>query len=220
MLARHETRQLRQRARGKRLVTVPLLHWFHFMGLVFQITKIEKGLTLELEQLAVQAAAQIWQIPEERLDGKLTQNVAFGNLQTPRTALGRMCRQGVIGYGGVQRHTGTFTVVARAWMFPILLHELVKGIMELICLHGLSDLEDDVYHAVIHEADQLEYEAWLLQAGPEMWRRLLALAPRDRPLARVVMHIARLDPESLEQLMLRIIEDPSSARTCLQRLGH
>jgi hypothetical protein len=38
----------------------------------------------------------------------------------------------------------------------------------LICLHGLADLSDDVYHNVIRHADKIEYEPWMLQSGGEL----------------------------------------------------
>ncbi|MCA9132206.1 MAG: hypothetical protein KDA45_03595 [Planctomycetales bacterium] len=218
-LAREETRHLRQRARGKGLCTWPLFHWFQFMGLMAKVTWQEKGLALPLTRIAVTAASRIWDIPEQRLDAALTMQPAFGHLQRPRTRLGRMCRQGVIGYGGVERREGRFVVMARAWVFPILLHELVKGIVELICLHGLGDLDESVYRAVTEEADQLEYEAWLLQAGPAMWRRLLAVAPRGQSLAHTVMSIAQLQPQRLEDLMLMVIEQPQQAAVALTKLG-
>ncbi|MFT5528156.1 MAG: hypothetical protein ACI9HK_006144, partial [Pirellulaceae bacterium] len=120
-------------------------------------------------------------------------------------------RKGVVGYGGVERRGESFSVVAKAWVFPVLLHELVKGTVELICLHGLGSLNDDVYEAVTDEADQLEYEVWLLQAGPEIWRKFIAAAPRQIPLSRSVMHLARLDPQQLEKLMFLIVEEPNRA---------
>ena len=73
------------------------------------------------------------------------------------TFSGRLLRASAVGYGGVVRNgTGpgdadadvrgaTFRVKARAWMWPLLSHELVKGTAELICLHGLNTLDDATY---------------------------------------------------------------------------
>jgi len=119
----------------------------------------------------------------------------------------------------VGRVGGRFNVKARAWVFPILLHELVKGTLELICLHGLNHLEESVYQAVIDEADQLEYEAWLLQAGPEMWRKFIAAAPRNQTLAKTIMRIAKLDPIPLDDLMIQVIEDPNRATDTMLKLA-
>jgi hypothetical protein len=58
----------------------------------------------------------------------------------------------------------------------------------------------------------------MLQAGAELWRRLLPLLPDHRPLAEMVMHIARLPAKSLEALMLAVIEEPERAKETLGRL--
>jgi hypothetical protein len=218
-LAAEATQYLRLRARKKRLYTTPFLHWCQFMQLMVNVLSVEQGHAFELEALAVQAVTEIWNIPSNRLDGELTQQVAFGNLQPANTFMARICRKGAIGYGGVELREKSFHVVAKAWVFPLLVHELVKGTVELICLHGLGDLEDDVYRAVIDEADKLEYEAWLLQAGPEMWRKLIAVIPRATSLAQIIMQLARLEPQALENLLLQVIEHPDRARVALEDLG-
>ena len=217
-LATWSTKHLKKQARGKKLITIRFFHWCQFLRLMMKVTKVEVGHEAVLERIAIRAISEMWQIPQERLDGQLTKQVAFGHLQTPRTRLGRLCRGGVIGYGGVERRDGRFSVVAKAWVFPILVHELVKGTVELICLHGLNELDEEVYRAVVDEADQLEYEAWLLQAGPEMWRKFIAAAPRTQPLSRTIMQISKLDPDPLDELMIQVIEDPNRATDVMSRL--
>ncbi len=217
-LAREETRHLKKLGWPKRVIGIPVLHWFQFMYLLCKVLWVEKGHQQQLARLATRVASEIWNIPEDRLDGTITPAVAFGNLQPPATFQANVVRQGAAGYGGVERRGNRFMVVAKAWVFPLLVHELVKGTVELICLHGLGELEDDVYQAVTDEADRVEYEAWLLQAGPAMWRRFIAVAPRDRPLANTIMQVARLDPASLEELMMWIMEEPSHATRMLNVL--
>ena len=217
-LATQATKHLRKQAKAKGFPTARFLHWCGFIKLITQVSQIEKGLGYQLSQIAVKVVSEMWQIPAERLDGRITRAVTFGNLQKPNTIMGRLCRTGVIGYGGVERSEGRFNVKARAWFFPLLIHELVKGTVELICLHGLNHLEESVYQAVIGEADQLDYEAWLLQAGPEMWRKFIAAAPRNVPLAKTIMRIAKLDPIPLDKLMIQIIEDPNRATDVMTKL--
>jgi hypothetical protein len=218
-LAIEETRHLRKLGKPKRVIGLPVLHWCQFMVLVCKVLWIERGHSLRLTQLAIQVASEIWGIPRDRLDGTITRAVAFGNLQPATSFQANVVRNGAAGYGGVERRGDRFVVVAKAWVFPLLIHELVKGITELICLHGLGELEDDVYQAVIDAADRVEYEAWLLQAGPAMWRRFIAVVPRDRPLAQTMMNVAKLDPEPLEKLMMQIMEKPSLAARMLSGLG-
>jgi hypothetical protein len=217
-LSRAAKRHLTSRAWPKRVVPIPGLHYVQTFWLLARVALAERGRKPQLIRLAKQAAAMIWGIEEERLEAAITTNVAFGNLSRPKTAVGRFAQAGAAGYGGVRRDEGKFTVVAKAWNWPLVLHELVKGVAELVCLHGLNELDDATYKAVTDEADQIEYEPWLLQAGPEMWRRFLAVLPAGRPLAEMLMHVARLEPQPLEDLMLAVIEAPEKAKRWMARL--
>ena len=217
-LASEETRHLKKIGRSKRVVGIPGVAWCQFMFLMFKTVRIEQGCEQQLTHLAKCVVSDMWAIPYDRLDGAITRNVAFGNLQPPSTFKAKLSRAGAVGYGGVERRGDHFAVVAKAWIFPLLVHELVKGTVELICLHGLGGLEDDVYQAVIGEPDRIEYEAWLLQAGPAMWRRFLGIAPREIPLSETVMHVARLDPLPLEELMLMTMEEPNRAARWLRQI--
>ena len=96
--------------------------------------------------------------------------------------------------------------------------ELVKGTAELICLHGLNRLTDETYRRVIAAADGIDFEPWMLQTGGELWRRLLAVLPDGRPVAEMLMHLARLPARSLETLILAVIEQPPWASELLAGL--
>ena len=169
--------------------------------------------------LARTAVTMAWGIPPDRLDARLTPNVEFGNLSRPRTLGGRAFRACAVGYGGVERRGGTLMVVGRGTNWQLVTKELVKGTAELICLHGLNRLTDDVYDRVIEAADGIDFEPWMLQTGGELWRRLLAVLPAGRPLAETLMHLARLPAGSLETLMLAVLEQPPRAGEILAGLG-
>lgn len=202
----------------KRVMPVPGVHYVQAIGFFIGVAHAERGIKAELARLAQQTTSMIWNIETDQLDGQLTTEVAFGNLRVPETKVGKMVQRGAVGYGGVERRDGRFVVVAKAWFWPLLLHELVKGTAELVCLHGLNTLSDEMYEQVIDRADHIEYETWMLQSGPELWRRFLAAMPPDRQLAEVLMGVARLEPMDLEQLMLAVVQDPCQARQELEQL--
>jgi hypothetical protein len=218
-LARASKRYLLARGWKKWVIGIPVLHYVQMLWLLLRVALAESGRKPQLAELAKRATARVWGIEESRLVAVFTTEVAFGHLKPAKTLAGRLTQLGAAGFGGVERRGGQFQVIAKSWNWPLVAHELVKGTAELICLHGLNTLDDATYEAVTDEADQIEYECWLLQAGPEMWRLLLSVLPHDRPLAEVLMHIARLDPEPLEQLMLAVIEDPARAKRLLEQLG-
>jgi len=64
-------------------------------------------------------------------------------------------------------------IIAVAVNFPILVQELVKGVMELLSSHGLPE-DDMVREQVLDKADTLEDESWDIRFGPEIWKKLLS----------------------------------------------
>jgi hypothetical protein len=207
------------RCKEKGVTRMPGLFAMQATFLIARLQSRESPHHRTLVALAKEAASRVWGIPVQRLDAELTGSLAFTNACKPRSVRGAILRAAIVGYGGVmQRHDG-LCVVARAINWTLLAKELVKGTAELICLHGLNTLSDETYAEVMRAADRLEYEPWMLQSGGELWRRLLAALPDDRPQADVLMHLARLPPHSLESLMLAVIERPEWARELLASLG-
>ena len=142
----------------------------------------------------------------------------FGQIRKPATFRGKVIRSIMAAYGGVMRQDSQLRVVAKAPAWTLLCHELAKGTAELVCLHGLNTLDRETYDNVTEAADRVEYEWWGLQVGPELWRRFLAVRPTNRSLPETLMNIARLPPQSLEILMLAVVEDPDFARQIIDSL--
>ena len=63
-------------------------------------------------------------------------------------------------------------IVAEAWIFPVLLNELIKGSMELLAAHGLPEDEREAQY-VIDKADFLESEIWDMRLGPGIWEKFI-----------------------------------------------
>jgi hypothetical protein len=219
MLAQSARQRAVERCREKGVTRIFGLHSLQLTWLVGRIRVKERGHLPALIELAKRTTQMVWGISPEQLDGAITRQVAFGELSWPKTYTAMMQRVGAAGFGGVLRDGEKLKVVAKAWVWPLLSHELVKGTVELICMHGLSGWDDATYAAVMKAADRIEHEPWMLQAGSELWRRLLPLLPDDRPLAQVIMHLARLPAQSLESLMLAVIEQPDWAKEMLAALG-
>ncbi len=205
------------RAREKGVSTVPGIQMAQSLKLVFQTFALEEGIEDELESIAKEAVSLMWNIPTDRMDAELTRTPAFGHIRTPRSLAGRLMREGAAGWSCVQQVDGRLQVVAKAWFWPLLAHELVKGTAELVCLHGLNQLADDVYDAVIETTDHIEYEVWMMQAGAELYRRWLKVIPAGLPLADALMHVSRMDPDTLEHVMLATLEQPGAATAMLSR---
>lgn len=192
--------------------------YFKLISVTLRISWHESRIEPNLARIAVAAASDIWGIAADRLDGRITYDVECGDIRLPETFVGRMFRKAASGWSCVERDGERLVVVARATCWPLLLHELVKGVAELVCLHGLNTLDREAYDAVIRATDHIEYEPWMMQVGPELWRRFLKVKPADRTLAESLMQVARLRPRPLERLLLAAIEEPDLAAEWLQSL--
>jgi len=67
---------------------------------------------------------------------------------------------------------------AQGMVFPVLIHELVKGVMEILSAHGLPE-DDKVANYVIGKADFLAAESWDMRLGPALWERFTKLIKPD-----------------------------------------
>jgi len=109
-------------------------------------------------------------------------------------------------------------VVGRGTNWQLLCKELVKGTAELICLHGLNQLDDDTYRRVLNITDHLDLEPWMLQSGGEFWRRILLAFPDGQPLSTTLMHLAQMPPGILETMVAEMIDHPESAKSRLAEI--
>lgn len=218
-LAEGTRRHVFERAKRKKAWRLPVMVNLHLVWLIHRLMFKERRHRWALERLAEKAVEMIYGIPADRLHAELTQEVRFGGIKKAHTFLGRVLSLAAVGYSGPIRSGESFRVVGKAWVWPLLSHELVKGTTELICLHGINTLDEDTYRRVMEVTDHIEFEHWHMMAGSELWRRLLAAIPGDRPLADTLMRIARLKPKALESLMFAVVEDTEWARELIGGLG-
>jgi hypothetical protein len=132
----------------------------------------------------------------------------------------------------VDMETDPPTIKATAISFPILLHELIKGIKEYLGAYSMDDLDDSQAQKVMELEDTLDKEIWDLRLGPAIWDRFRASYPEEilmdddkkflqnalyaefvtmdartlLSLANEVMSGTNLGKETLQQLVDGIIE--------------
>jgi hypothetical protein len=98
--------------------------------------------------------------------------------QTMKMAMGGDGEDGsVAGKEKVER-TDPPTIKVRGVSFPVLLHELIKGIMEVNAVNGRPDNEEE-WEKVEQSEDTLEKEIWDLRLGPSIWNRIRSQFPES-----------------------------------------
>lgn len=95
---------------------------------------------------------------------------------------------------------------AQAMVFPVLIHELVKGAMELLSSHGLPE-NPKLRNYVINKADFLEAEPWDMRLGVGIWEKLVDALPDEHFDMRhhVYMELAALPVKEFNETMKEIM---------------
>jgi hypothetical protein len=205
-----------ERAKEKGITLLPFAFSIQVQRLVQRLRALEKPHRPQLVQLAKRTASMVWRIPRERLDAELCERIIIQpGLLRPRNIRGALFLAGIVGYGHVKRIGNELVVVSKGTNWQLLCKELVKGTADLICLHGLNQLDDSTYQHVINATDHIDLEPWMLQSGGELWRRVILAFPDDQPLAKTLMNLARLPGGTLESLISEMIDNPQSAKARL-----
>lgn len=104
--------------------------------------------------------------------------------------------------------------------FPILCQELSKGVMELLTMHGLSSLDEPTLKTIYKHADKMEDEPYLIQVGPELWRRFLKVLPKGTPMANIIANLSVLPPEQVNEIINSVVEHPEQAKELIAQLAN
>jgi hypothetical protein len=219
MLAEEARKRAVGRCKEKGVTLLPFAFSFQTIFLIVRLQILERPHRRQLIELAKEVTTMIWGIPSERLSGDLVDRIAGRRLVPIQSFRDRILGGCVAGIGGVVRREDHLGVWASGVNWHLLIKELVKGTAELICLHGLNQLSDDTYQRVLHATDRLDLEPWMLQSGGELWRRVLAAMPEDRPMAHMLMQLARQPAKTLEATIAAVIEKPEATPSPLEELA-
>ena len=85
---------------------------------------------------------------------------------------------GQMGQSEVDEETSPPTVSAKAVTFPLLVHELVKGVYEIFGTHGLPD-DPRQQDMILKAEDTLPSEIWDSRLGPIFWEKFVDTYPMD-----------------------------------------
>lgn len=117
-------------------------------------------------------------------------------------------------------------VKAQAMNFPIMLQELVKGVVGMATDHGLDNESrkgDDITHeeklTILNHADRLTDEPYLIMVGPEVWRRYLEAQPESSNRFDVLSELSSSDPDNVQFVVSNVVKDPEEAKANLKTIA-
>jgi len=105
------------------------------------------------------------------------------------------------------------TVKARAQIFPVLVHELIKGVMEIMSVDALPE-EEKIQQHVLSKADFVTAEFWDLRLGPGLWDRFRDAVGADDHDLRYYLYneISKIPAKEFNQFMNDLFDDKQSAK--------
>jgi len=110
------------------------------------------------------------------------------------------------------------TVLCKGINFPVLLHELNKGVMDYLICRGIpQEYSEEELRYYYSKADAYENEFWHYLLSPTLWNDLLETAdvlPEDLP--RVIMKLSKLSYQTLTEIFRAMMDDKDKARIKLE----
>jgi hypothetical protein len=130
-----------------------------------------------------------------------------------------------------EEQNGKPTIQARGVNFPVLVHELIKGVIEMLGVHGQktgynqTPQEKEMYKKVSELEDTLEKEMWDLRLGPAIWDRIRASFPEEVLLENgkqlqnyLFMNIFELPAKEFLVLMREVISNSNEGKNLLSNM--
>jgi hypothetical protein len=120
----------------------------------------------------------------------------------------------------VDMDTDPPTIHARADNFPLLLHELTKGVFEFLSLYGLPKDEEEI-KKIYGQTDQPENEFMALRIGSYFWKKLNILIHKQGCsdlLATIYSQIVQLPANQFKKFVQDMLENESEASAVLQEI--
>ena len=132
--------------------------------------------------------------------------------------------KGVAGYEELNTDTDPPTIIAKGLFFPVLIHEVLKGVYEALGTQGLPD-DKKQSDMVVASQDTLPYEIWDLRLGPVIWERFLDVYP-DRIFADdmteirnyLFARISALETEQFFELAREILSRSEEGKKALDAM--
>jgi hypothetical protein len=131
---------------------------------------------------------------------------------------------GQMGQSEVDEETDPPTVKAKAVTFPLLVHELVKGVYEIFGTHGLPD-DPRQQEMILNAEDTLPAEIWDSRLGPIFWEKFVATYPIelfDDDMKHIqhylFMRFSALNANEFMSLAKKILSGDPKGQQIIQRM--
>ncbi len=128
--------------------------------------------------------------------------------------------------GNEENHSVVSGAIAEAVVFPVLLHETVKAVMEYIFAAGLPQFDERINKAIMKNSEKFHFEHWHKLLGPRLWKYFhdaVDFIVKDRGndyriVAYLLDDISKLPPNKFLFLMDKVLHDGNRAIEILTQI--
>lgn len=115
-------------------------------------------------------------------------------------------------------------VYAKGATFAVLIHEIIKGVMEVYSLHGQPE-DIEVQKAAMDIADSIDQETWDLRLGPAIWEQFREMYPEElfeedkRYLEKyLIIKLYKMPTNEFNKMMKMILSKDPNVKQILKSL--
>jgi hypothetical protein len=119
---------------------------------------------------------------------------------------------GAAGKAKIEQNGDQVIIHVEGLIFPVLIQEIVKGLMEYIAYD--PEEEPEVHNYSREQTDTLGNEIWDVKFGPAVWRRVLDTIGHEnqRWMPQVYQHLQSLPPGEFSQVVHGILQSDPKMR--------
>ena len=111
------------------------------------------------------------------------------------------------------------SIEATGIIFPILLQEAIRGVIDILSTYGLPD-DADSAKRIVNIADALENDPWNMRFGPPMWNRIVSSIPKFQTenFAYFYKTLVELPSEEFSKIMKEVFAGTKSGKMAMENI--
>lgn len=107
-------------------------------------------------------------------------------------------------------------IIARAISFPLLIHEMTKGVISFLSVPGIQNMSQEL----VDDTDYVMAELWEIRFGPTIWTNFhTCIEPSDYDIKKlIIMELFKLDSEEFLTFMDNVMNTPDEAKKMIAKI--
>lgn len=110
-------------------------------------------------------------------------------------------------------------IIVEGTSLPVIIHELVKGVMEILSYYGLPK-NPKIAQFVIDKADFMSAETWDMRLGPPLWERFTMVIPEEDLNLKhyIYVELVSLPVEEFNETLREILMGSNTGKAIVEKM--